>query len=46
MEADAWDDFDDDMPCLARPESVRSILGDEAADSLSKPLDFGDGDDD
>ncbi len=49
MEADIaaiWDELDDDMPCLARPECVRSVLGDEAADSLNEPLEFGDGEDD
>jgi hypothetical protein len=39
----ALDDFDDDMPCLARAECVRAVLGDAAADSLSV-LDEGDDD--
>jgi hypothetical protein len=37
------DDFDDDMPCLARAECIRGVLGDAAADSLDV-LDEGDDD--
>jgi hypothetical protein len=41
------DDFDDDLPCLAREECVRSLLGGDAADALNRwPMEAGDGDDD
>lgn len=41
-----WDEFDDDLPCLAREECVRSFLGDDAADSLNRwPWDAGEGED-
>jgi hypothetical protein len=44
---DDFDDFDDDLPCLAREECVRSLLGNDAADALNRWLmEFGDGDDD
>ena len=47
LSAAGWDDFDDDLPCLARSECVRSVLGDRAADSLDEPPpETGDGDDD
>ena len=33
------DDFDDDLPCLAREECVWSLLGDDAADALISAAD-------
>ena len=41
-----WEDLDDDLPCLAREECVRSLLGEEAAAAMNRwPLDLADGDD-
>jgi hypothetical protein len=41
-----WGEFEDDLPCIAREECVRSFLGDAAADTLSRwPWDTGEGED-
>ncbi len=47
MEADAWDDFDDDLPCLARDNCIEVVLRDSPADCLYcqlSELDLGDDD--
>jgi len=46
MEADAWDDFDDDLPCLARDSCIEAVL-DSPAGCLycqTGELDLGDDD--
>ncbi len=47
MEAGVWDDFDDDLPSLARDSCIEAILRDSTADCLyCQPgeLDLGDDD--
>ena len=47
MKTDAWDDFDDDLPCLARDSCIEAVLRDSPADCLDcqlGDLDLGDDD--
>ena len=42
-----WEDLDDELPCLAREECIRGLLGDDVAQSLDQwPFEAGEGDDD
>lgn len=47
MEAGAWNNFDDDLPCLARDSCIDAVLRDSPADSVYRQLgelDLGDDD--